>query len=81
MVEGLAILESWSIPPRATTEIIETLAFALGFCISGCGLMFIPSTWFTGWRRPFEGTELIAPSYGTVGIKSVVSTKVQRQAV
>jgi hypothetical protein len=34
MDAGLSILESWTIPPRAITETIETPAFALGFCFS-----------------------------------------------
>ena len=40
---GFNILRPWSIPPRATTEIIETLALALGFLLLwACNWMFLP---------------------------------------
>jgi hypothetical protein len=34
---------------------------------------FIPSTWFTGWRRPFDRKKLEASSYGTVELKCRVT--------
>ena len=39
MDDGLNVLKPQSTPPRATTEIIETLAFALGFSL----------LWAYGW--------------------------------
>jgi hypothetical protein len=42
MDAGLSILESWTIPPRAITETIETPAFALGFLLLwACNWMFL----------------------------------------
>ena len=70
LVVRLGILKPRSIPPRATTEFIETPAFALGFLLLGA--CFYTEHMFNRLVTYFECTKPGASSCGTVYIADVV---------